>query len=206
MKTCPKCEGNHDFQTKLCRRCYIKEWKSKKAPRLCQSCNKMKVAFGTAEKCASCYQRTRSARLIGVCSDCKGRKSLPANGRCNYCNRERRRQIVAKIVCQQCGRTAPHFAKGVCRPCYTNNVKRRGKYGIEPAQYVAMVKDQRGLCTICEEPLKRQPHIDHCHETGMIRSLLCYKCNVGLGSFGDDPERLRAAAKYIEAHRARKVA
>jgi hypothetical protein len=43
-------------------------------------------------------------------------------------------------------------------------------------------------------------HVDHCHQTGHVRALLCTGCNSGLGAFRDSPERLREAAAYIEHH------
>ena len=206
MKTCPKCRKEHRHHTRMCQPCYGREWRAKKEPRPCSICGKMKVSFTTKTQCDACYQRARNGRMVGICADCGQHRCIPSNGRCLYCDNRRRRAEAKPIICLQCGREAPHFAKGICRSCYTNNTKRRGKYGIEPEQYIAMVKDQRGLCAICERPMKRHPHMDHCHVTGIIRGLLCYTCNVGLGSFGDDPERLRAAARYIEAHRSRKVA
>jgi hypothetical protein len=43
--------------------------------------------------------------------------------------------------------------------------------------------------------------MDHDHATDQLRDLLCTDCNIGLGCFGDDPARLRAAALYVESHR-----
>lgn len=104
-------------------------------------------------------------------------------------------------VCTQCERERQQFAKGVCRPCYTNNTKRRGKYRIEPSEYVEMRRVQGRKCAICNEAPGKAFHVDHDHGTGFIRSLLCYKCNVGLGSFRDNPLLLRLAAAYVETNR-----
>jgi hypothetical protein len=68
-----------------------------------------------------------------------------------------------------------------------------------------MVANQRSLCAICEtaEPATRSGtwHVDHCHTSGKVRGLLCTRCNIGLGQFQDDPERLRAALLYLERNR-----
>jgi hypothetical protein len=42
--------------------------------------------------------------------------------------------------------------------------------------------------------------VDHSHETGAFRGLLCHSCNRAIGLLGDDPARLRAAAEYLEDH------
>lgn len=78
-------------------------------------------------------------------------------------------------------------------------------YGLTLEAYDEMVTKQDGCCAICKtfEPLTRTGvwPIDHCHETGRVRALLCNSCNLGLGAFRDDPDRLRAAAEYVERHK-----
>ena len=56
------------------------------------------------------------------------------------------------------------------------------KYGLTPEDYDAKLIEQNGVCAICgKPPNKRRLHIDHCHETGRIRGLLCTGCNTRLG-------------------------
>jgi hypothetical protein len=62
-----------------------------------------------------------------------------------------------------------------------------------------MLEAQGGVCAICQAA--PAAHVDHDHETGAVRALLCFNCNGGLGQFKDDPEVLRAAADYVEEHR-----
>lgn len=62
-----------------------------------------------------------------------------------------------------------------------------------------MEADQGGCCKICGGPPNGKGlfHIDHDHQTGKIRGLLCATCNVGLGSFKDDKELLHKAITYL---------
>jgi len=78
---------------------------------------------------------------------------------------------------------------------------RCAKYGITPKQFVEMMRAQNCACKVCgyipASPLDLT--IDHDHDTGAVRGLLCSPCNTALGMFRDDPARMRAAAEYIEA-------
>jgi hypothetical protein len=76
------------------------------------------------------------------------------------------------------------------------------KYGLTLAQYDAMLEAQGGVCAICRQPRpeERTLHVDHDHETGAIRGLLCFTCNNALGNFRDEPELFHAAAQYLDRH------
>lgn len=80
---------------------------------------------------------------------------------------------------------------------------RLRKFGITPEDYDGMLAAQGGGCAICgsTEPGGRWGthfHVDHCHESGRVRGLLCGNCNVLLGHAQDDPGRLTEAARYLE--------
>ncbi len=70
--------------------------------------------------------------------------------------------------------------------------------------YERMYEEQNGLCAICngEESCYRNQHlaIDHNHETGKIRALLCSTCNRALGLFKDSIEVLESAKNYLLKH------
>ncbi len=73
------------------------------------------------------------------------------------------------------------------------------KYGITNRQYDLMLNLQRGGCWICRRPpAKRRLAVDHCHKTGRVRGLLCFRCNRGVRWFDENPGRLRRAAAYLE--------
>lgn len=71
------------------------------------------------------------------------------------------------------------------------------KYGITPEDYDQMFEVQQGLCAICAEASDLRLHIDHDHETGKVRGLLCARCNPALGAFRDSPVLLQAAIDYL---------
>jgi hypothetical protein len=83
------------------------------------------------------------------------------------------------------------------------NLKRL--YGISVEEFDAMLATQGGACAICGETQaggrwKRRFHVDHHHGTGAIRGLLCNGCNVGIGSFREDPEVMQKAIEYLRKH------
>jgi Recombination endonuclease VII len=75
-------------------------------------------------------------------------------------------------------------------------------YGLSAEQYRRLLAAQKGVCAICRRaPRRRALCVDHCPVTKQVRRLLCDHCNTGLGLFGDDPARLRAAAAYLSRAR-----
>ncbi|AQX82044.1 hypothetical protein BWO91_06290 [Plantibacter flavus] len=69
-------------------------------------------------------------------------------------------------------------------------------------QYRAMHADQQGACAICRKTEAQNGKalaVDHDHETGRVRGLLCDQCNIALGRFQDSPENLRRALDYLGA-------
>lgn len=80
------------------------------------------------------------------------------------------------------------------------------QYGLTPGEFDAMLIHQLGGCAICGTELRRgrkNAHVDHCHETGQVRGLLCGACNAALGLLKDDLSSLQNAFTYILSNKAR---
>src|SRR5262249_47723947 len=75
------------------------------------------------------------------------------------------------------------------------------KFGITLADYEAMLVAQGGGCAICgdPEPEGRSLHVDHDHEDGQVRGLLCFRCNNALGDLREDVALLSRAASYLDS-------
>lgn len=73
------------------------------------------------------------------------------------------------------------------------------RYGITADQYEEMLNFQKGRCAICgNHPNHKHPlHIDHDHDTGAVRQLLCARCNTALGLFKEDESTLVSAIEYL---------
>jgi hypothetical protein len=74
------------------------------------------------------------------------------------------------------------------------------KYRMTLEDYERMFEAQGGVCAICGEPRpeERTLHVDHDHETGVIRGLLCFRCNNALGDFREEYELFQRAADYLD--------
>lgn len=84
------------------------------------------------------------------------------------------------------------------------------KKGVNRDVYEQMMKRQKGLCAICQkkETVKRNNRtlrlaVDHCHDSGRIRGLLCNRCNAGIERARDDIKTLKSAIKYLKKYETR---
>jgi hypothetical protein len=107
----------------------------------------------------------------------------------------------------------PEKWKKRSRDWSTNNPEKRKRiqrntdlqnlYGITTAEFESQKNKQEGRCAICMDPLmagKNGAHVDHDHQTGKTREILCAPCNKGLGQFRDSIPRLSAAVMYLQKH------
>ena len=143
--------------------------------------------------CQSCYDAARSARRYASAPPaiCHPERKAIHGGLCAGCYSRSRGYVRPK---------RPHKP----RPYDPVRGRRQhlAQYGLTPEAYDALVAEQGGRCYLCgreESPL----HVDHDHETGLRRRLLCNMCNRGLGFLGDDPDLLAAAADYVRQYRRR---
>ena len=106
--------------------------------------------------------------------------------------------------------------RGICKLCVklyskNNHLKNSNKrksqklekaYGISLDQKLEMFKKQNGKCEICQIEFKNfaSAHVDHCHNTGNVRGLLCTKCNPGIGFFQDSLSKIKSALAYLEKY------
>lgn len=132
-------------------------------------------------------------------------------------------------VLARCHPDRQHRARGLCGSCYKLDWNRRNPerdaasrarekakrtpamkkaahlrflYGLSLHEYERLWIAQDGRCAVCRElPGRRALAVDHNHQTGQVRGLLCGLCNRGLGAFRDNPEFLRRAASYLKANR-----
>lgn len=148
--------------------------------------------------CASCYQgwwkannpeqyQARPRRR----ATCHPDKPVLAQGLCNTCYRQKWRDEN-----RERSRT---YGREYQRSRYPKRARQimLARYGITPEEFDRMLDEQGGHCATCPETGPLQ--VDHCHDTGRVRGLLCRACNSTLGHARDDVPRLRALIAYLEA-------
>ncbi len=176
--------------TAPCKRCGVRP-RDSSLPSYCKQCKR--------ELSKESYARTGGKRKLKDCSRCKGERTGSHPTYCPPCLAEWKAERARQ--CSRCGKpreTGEGTQFAYCPRCQ-RDVWMRRKYGISIDEFEALLAAQGDRCAICGGPENgRQWHVDHHHGSGRVRGVLCDNCNRGLGHFGDDPERLRAAAAYVE--------
>lgn len=144
----------------------------------CRACNEIKpVSEFYAKSDGARKGKDYSASLAGYSHQCKS------------CDR----QIAANR----------RRARGKAHVDYIKNGDLKRKYGISLDVFNEMLLAQGNGCAICGRhcnDFAKGLAVDHDHKTGLVRSLLCPKCNLGLGSFCDDMGLLAKAIEYLNKH------
>ena len=119
---------------------------------------------------------------------------------CRMCKKERSRKWDAAHRNERARRDRG-WRRDHPRRVFASALKH--KYGLSLETYEGLLAAQNNGCAICGEPcgVRGKLSVDHDHQTGKVRGLLCHECNVGLGAFRDNPQRLLAAAEYLQLKR-----
>lgn len=116
--------------------------------------------------------------------------------KCNHCkgvHLYKSREIEQQTHTKKCSKFKPYNWSGLER----RDAIIRRQYGITQSDFNNLVDSQDGLCGICGDALGKV-NIDHDHESGEVRGLLCTGCNTGLGHLGDSINGVEKALHYLE--------
>lgn len=161
-----------------------------------------------------------------ICTACGRSKPISAF----YLDRRHRRRET-RAQCKECTNAANRMrrensldkyrgierqSKTRKRPLWNDELRLRGwryrlnSFGISEDKFMELFHNQNGRCAICASLLiimgpqrgrRERACVDHDHDTGKIRGILCGNCNVGIGLLKDDPDLLKKAARYLSMAR-----
>ena len=150
----------------------------------CKKCGGTKRYLSGNKPCVECAKRNSQRRWDeGKTTEWKQKKKEQVNA----CNRRRYKSLTPEEKRKR------------------NRAQQVSLYGLTLEQYDAMFIEQKGVCAICgypeTNPKKTNMCIDHDHNTGKVRSLLCDRCNRGIGVFGDNIQLLEKSILYLKNHK-----
>lgn len=165
-------------------------------------------------KCLRCEQvkpttdfhKDSNGYYRNVCKECRNKERslrvpsqirIPEEKRCPWCKQVK----PIKEFGLKSQRKDGHDT--YCRDC--NNIReqikgtKQQRPPLSREEYNRKLQEQGGVCAICKTPPKRRRlHIDHNHQTGQIRDLLCHNCNLAFGMMREDPKHIKALLAYAE--------
>jgi hypothetical protein len=165
----------------MCPRCSVRK---KTSVGYCRPCNAARMKE---------YRIARKARFVS------GELTHPARKECRRCGLSKQ---TADFSASYQTTDGLHY---ICKPCMseqTNSINKQRRYGLSKEDIDRLRVEQGSRCAICCTPFELSKktggfHIDHNHTSGAVRGLLCPLCNLALGMFGDDKQRIGLAIAYL---------
>ena len=164
----------------------------------CKKCNEINyMSDGSCENCYKNYQKKWR-------KDHPYKNKIPSNTPCAICGFNER---YNNGDCKECAkkRADIYHAKRLSAEDGQEYQKHKSfqarltKYKLTKEEYEIMLANQNGLCDICHKA--KATHIDHDHQTGIVRGILCPACNLSLGGFRDSIDNLKSAVIYLEKNK-----
>lgn len=190
----------------------------------CSLCGKQVIRTARSAAAIICRSCRRNPGDVKQCARCQAQQPLEdfslviARGkqrRHSWCRECRRAYTSVSYYANHAARRAAAKAKYWAdpeaariksrnRPADTYKAARLRRYRLTVAEYEAMAEAQDHRCAICQrqEPFgSSRPRlcVDHDHENGQVRGLLCLSCNTALGALHEDPRLFAAAVRYLTA-------
>lgn len=129
----------------------------------------------------------------------------PAERRREYMRQYNQRpEVQERQRARAAARTPEERAKHVAG---TKRWHLQKRYGLTEESRAALLELQGGCCAVCKTQVAftgagfaHKAHVDHCHQTGRVRGVLCARCNTAIGALGDSVDSLKAVVRYLEGH------
>lgn len=138
-----------------------------------------------------CKLKKRLSNLAKVCFTCKLEKPLSSFWK------DKNSKQGCRGSCSSCMIEQHRKWKATTNYLTDYKLKLKTKYGLSYEDYLVILEKQNNKCAICGVTPTRRLDVDHNHETGKVRGLLCPKCNRALGSFNDNIVYLSRAIEYL---------
>lgn len=138
------------------------------------------------------------------CERCYELDDFGKDRRCKLCCREKSKKYRKgnpKAVAESNKKSRKANPQSLSRSLRKARLKR---FGLTEKDYENLLIRQSGVCAVCKQTDKIALAIDHCHETDIVRGLLCGACNKAEGLLKSNPDVIRALADYVEYHMERR--
>ncbi len=171
----------------------------------CERCSLSYHGYKASKYCTPCRKLAKSENeMFRYKNDAEYRQKRKQSRELYESKNKENRSLYFKEYCKKNSKKIVQYQKAyslrnpekVALKVRKRNLK---KFRLTIEDYENLLQSQNGVCAICKQACAtgRRLAVDHCHQTGNVRGLLCGKCNRGLGYFKDDASLIYQAYNYL---------